>query len=262
MSVGVKKQWFQPGKASQKLLENLINDAVKVVGENIYYVARGYANFDPIYMTDDQSTYNTAWMLAVYVKNVLGFTGDREFLSKFAGLEIRDQIVVSIPMYSFDQVIAQDALFPPLPNKLAGPANRPREGDIVFFFENGINKCFQIKYVNLTDMFFPLGKVYTWECTCELFEYSSETFNTGIPEIDRIQIRGNLNVLSYLLTDLDGVTPLLLDPYGDYWVVDSYNFAAIDPVAVNQQINTEANNYIDFSEIDPTTDANNQGSTI
>ena len=36
-------------------------------------------------------------------------------------------------------------------------------------------------------MFYPLGTLYTWDVTCELFEYSNERISTGIPEIDSFE---------------------------------------------------------------------------
>ena len=116
-------------------------------------------------------------------------------------------------------------------------------------------------FVNKTDMFWQLGKLYTWEVTCELFEYSGEQFNTGYPFIDRIQKEGSLNIYDWLMTDTDG-TPILFDPWGDNWVTDK--FTIVYPLADDQNLQSEANNYIDWSSanIDPFADANNVGGTI
>jgi hypothetical protein len=263
MPVGTTNRFFQnyTNKNEQRLLESLIVESIRIYGIDCYYISRTFNNFDALYGTDDSSSYSVAWPIAIYLKNVLGFAGDREFMSKFAGLEIRDQLIFSVPMYTFDQVIAADPKFPPLPNKVPGPANRPREGDLIWFPFN--QKCFKISYVNLTDMFWQLGKLYTWEITCELFEYSDEVFNTGIPGIDRIQLQASDNILDYLITDPSTGTPVEIDPSGDYWVVDAYSWNRIYPLADNDDIDPEANNYINWNaNIDPFADANNQGTTI
>lgn len=254
MSAGVTRRYFrnQDNILEQNLINSLVNEAVEVAGIDCYYVARELENYDKIYETDDQSLYRFNWMLAIYIKNIMGFAGDKDFMSKFAGLEIRDQIIVEIPRNNFDMVVAQDANFPPLPLGMPQPAARPREGDIIFIPFRHLNKCFQIKYVNLTDMFFPLGTIPCWSVTCELFEYSNETFATGIPELDRLN-EADSNILNYLMTDLNG-TPILCESSKNYWVVDKYNPQAHDPLEDNQNIRTEANTYVANTPVDPYVD--------
>ena len=48
-------------------------------------------------------------------------------------------------------------------------------------FDGGI---FEIKYVMTDQPFFQFGTGYTFEMQCEKFEYSGETFNTKIDEVD------------------------------------------------------------------------------
>ena len=36
--------------------------------------------------------------------------------------------------------------------------------------------------------FFTLGKIYTWGLRCELFQYSDEDIDTGITEVDAIEV--------------------------------------------------------------------------
>ena len=76
---------------------------------------------------------------------------------------------------------------------------RPNEGDLIYFPLN--DRCFEIKFVNKYEMFYQLGALQTWEVTCELFEYSNETFNTGIPEIDIIQSKFSMNALDFSIKD-------------------------------------------------------------
>src|SRR5271170_6214081 len=108
MTVGVVKKYFKTnynGHYTQRYYDKLINQAHAVAGIDCYYIPRQYNNFDRVYGEDDQSTYQNSWLFAVYIENVLGFAGDRDLLTKFAGLEIRDQIIVSVPVTSFGQVI-------------------------------------------------------------------------------------------------------------------------------------------------------------
>ena len=226
----------------QQLLENLIVEAIRIYGENMYYVPRNLNNFDHLLTADDQSSYTNPYMVEIYIKSVDGFSGDGNFMSKF-GLEIRDQVVFSIAQKVFNQEIgAYTALA------------RPREGDLIFFPLN--NKCFQIKYVNKFEMFYQLGALQTWEMTCELFEYSNEVFNTGIPEIDAIQVKYSSNILDWSIRDEQG--NYLVDEDDNYIVMEGYDLEEIVAGAQNETLRQGSENFpygsddfIDFSARDP-----------
>lgn len=222
----------------QRLLESLVTESIQIHGFDVVYVARTMQNFDQLYGADDSSLYEDTFLIEMYLENILGFGGDREFMSKFVGAEIRDQVIFSMSRRRFTEDIG-DAI----------SSSRPREGDLIYFPQN--KKVFQIKYVNQYEMFYQLGALYTWQMTCELFEYSGETFNTGIPDIDRISKVGSINILDYTLRDVDGIPLKTVE--GDYLVVDGYDLSRIAPQADNAVLETEAtaNNLIDWSEINP-----------
>jgi hypothetical protein len=237
MSTGVSNFFFNNFMSSQEqqLLNNLIVEATNIHGVDCYYVPRNINNKDKIYYTDDQSSYTNAYMVALYLENVDGFQGDGNFMSKF-GLEIRDQIVLSIPISSFNAEIGAYTSQP-----------RPNEGDIIFFPFN--KKCFQIKFVDKFEMFFMLGKVYTYRITCELFEYSNETFNTGIADIDAIQAKYSTNIIDWSVLDETGA-PILTED-SDYIVNQKYDMETIDPTTENKEFQTQSTEFIDFSDADP-----------
>lgn len=220
----------------QRLLEDLVIESVRVYGVDTYYVPRSLTNFGRVYGEDDQSVYDSAYMVEMYVKNIYGFTGDKDFVSKFAGLEIRDQVVFSIARRTFANEVGADA-----------GLNRPREGDLVFFPLNG--KCFQVKFVDAREMFYQLGALQTWELTCELFEYSSERLSTGIPEIDSLQVRFSNNLYDWALRTEDGA--VLTTESGDVLVVDAYDEEVSDPFSDSQTIQTQAAGLLDWTEVDP-----------
>ena len=229
--------FFNNFKQSQEqlLLESLIIEAIKIYGQDMYYIPRVIGNLDKLYTADDQSRYEQAFMVELYIKSVDGFTGDGNFMSKF-GLEIRDKVVFSIAQRVFNEEIG-----------VYTTQVRPNEGDIIYFPLN--NKCFQIKYVNKFEMFYQLGALQTWELTCELFEYSNEVFNTGIPEIDRIQKIESTNILDYSIRDQNGVS--LLDEQDNYIVTEQYNLETILGTGENDEIQRESDTFVDFSVMDP-----------
>jgi hypothetical protein len=219
----------------QLLIENLIIESIKIYGQDMYYVPRIIMNKDEIYGADDISEYNRAYPVEFYIKSVDGFSGDGNFMSKF-GLEIRDQVVFSIAQRVFYEEVGVDS------NLL-----RPNEGDLIYFPLN--NKIFKIMFVNKFEMFYQLGALQTWEITCELFEYSSEKFNTGITEIDSIQKNLSLNIFDWALLDEDGER--ILDENGDYIVMENFTLETIDALADNSFIQSETDDFLDFTERDP-----------
>ena len=104
-------------------------------------------------------------------------------------------------------------------------------------------------YVNKFEMFYQLGALQTWEITCELFEYSSEKFNTGIPEIDSIQKNLSLNIFDWALLDEDGER--ILDENSDYIVMENFTLETLDAIADNSFIQSETDDFLDFTERDP-----------
>ena len=61
-------------------------------------------------------------------------------------------------------------------------SNRPKEGDLIYFPLG--DRLFEIKYVEHEKPFYQLQGKYTYQLTCELFQYENEVIDTGIDEID------------------------------------------------------------------------------
>lgn len=191
----------------QNLYEDLIIESIKIYGEDVLYVPRVITNYDKLMGADDQSEYNNAYEIEMYIESIDGFTGDGNFMSKF-GLEIRDQITLSVARRSFFKEVASQT------NQL-----RPNEGDIIYFPLN--NKCFQIRYVDKLEMFYQFGALQTWKLTCELFEYSNEVFNTGIAAIDIIQISQSTNILTDSILEEHG--NMITDENSNYLIQEDYS---------------------------------------
>lgn len=219
----------------QDLLESLTIEAIGIYGEDMFYVPRRINNKDKLYTEDDQSSYEQAFQVPIYIENVNGFQGDGTFLSKF-GVEIRDQVIFSIAQRVFNDEVG-----------VYTSQVRPNEGDLLYFPLN--NKCFQVKYVDKFAMYYQLGKLYTWKMTCELFEYSNEIFNTGIPQIDSLQQKFSTNILDYALLDQQD-KPIQTED-GDYIVTEQYNIDTIAGTGANETIEAEGDDIIDFSVKDP-----------
>lgn len=229
--------FFNNFQASQEqlLLENLIIESIKIYGHDVFYIPRKLNNYDDVYGADDQSSYEVAYPIEMYIKSVDGFNGDGDFLSKF-GVEIRNQVVFSMAQRVFSEEVGEFTT-----------QVRPNEGDLIYFPLN--KKCFQIRYVNKFEMFYQLGALQTWEVTCELFEYAGETLNTGIKEIDDLQTKFDTNALSWALMSQDGFR--ITDEEGNLITVENSSIDDLIPASDNDEIQRESDLFVDFSAIDP-----------
>ena len=229
--------FFNNFQASQEqlLLENLIIESIRIYGQDMYYIPRKLNMYDDVYGADDQSSYENAYPMEMYIKSIDGFTGDGEFMSKF-GIEIRNQVIFSMSQRVFQEEVGEFTT-----------QVRPNEGDLVYFPLN--QKCFQIKYVNKFEMFYQLGTLQTWEMTCELFEYSDEVFNTGIPDIDILQQKFSTNELDYTIRT-EGYD-FITNENGDFIMKPNYDLNVIEGTGTNNVFSNSASSIIDFSQVDP-----------
>jgi hypothetical protein len=219
----------------QNLLESLIIESIKIYGIDMYFLPRTTINRDDVFREGATYEYNSAYALETYVKDVNGFTGDGEFLSKF-GLEVRDQIVFTVAQSRWANAVATDT-----------GQIRPSEGDCIYFpFTESI---FQIKYVDIKPVFFQLGKLQTYEMTCELFEYNNESFNTGITGIDNTYNGLSLVEENYQL--LSSSNNVILTENGGFLVLETYKVDVIDNQAQNEIFDQQAIEFLDFTERDP-----------
>lgn len=223
--------------AEQSLINNLIIESIKMYGVDMYYCPRTIVDKDEIYGESPTHKYQSSHAIEMYIKNVDGFEGDGNFLSKF-GLEIRDQITFSVSQTRFATAVGSPA-----------GILRPNEGDLIYFPFN--RKLFVVKYTDRRAIFFQFGALQTYDLTCEVFEYSSERLNTGIPDIDNIERDYSLATTSYALHTSDGLQ--ILDSDGYPLLQSGYNFSvqAGDSFEDNTEIELEADGIIDFSETDP-----------
>jgi hypothetical protein len=84
--------------------------------------------------------------------------------------DVRDEVIFTVHKDRFE---------------LATDMAKPLEGDLVFLpMSKGL---FEIKFVEHEQPFYQAGKNYSFDLTCELFQYSEEQLETGITDIDDIE---------------------------------------------------------------------------
>jgi hypothetical protein len=224
----------------QQLIEDLIIESIRIYGLDMYFMPRVREAYDQIYGEDTLSHFNKAFAVEMYVRSVDGFQGDGDFMSKF-GLEIRDRVTFTISQRVFGEEAGAAGL----------DLYRPKEGDLIFLPLN--NKIFEIKFVEHEAIFYQLGTLQTYDLTCELFQYSSERFDTGISIIDTLYIDNYLtqnnfsqDISEYALITEDTNPYYLLTEDGYKITLDETN-----SLGDNDEIQSESDDFIDFSEKDP-----------
>ncbi len=231
--------FFNNFQASQEqlLIEDLVIESIKIYGHDVYYCPRTLVNKDEIYGEDTISSYNTQYMVEMYIKNVMGFQGEGDFMSKF-NLQIRDQMTLTIARRTFfDEIANVESL------------DRPQEGDLIYFPLN--KKIFVVKFVEHEAIFYQLGALQTYDLVCELWEYSNEVLNTGIEDIDKLQKQYSFDMAAYAIKTEDSY--VIKDEDGYDLIQEQYDFATQvgDSLEDNEEIQAEADDVLDFSERDP-----------
>lgn len=229
--------YFNNFGASQEqlLIENLVVESIRIYGHDLYYLPRTLVNSDAIYGEETYSTFDSQYFVEMYIKNVDGFAGQGDFLSKF-NLEIRDQVTFTVARRVFSEEVGALTSFV-----------RPREGDLIYFPLN--RKLFEIKFVEHEAIFYQLGALQTFDLVCELFEYSNEVFNTGIAEIDDKQKPLTFNMYDFGIQLESGLA--LADEEGFDLIQEQYDLKVQDPISDNYDIQSESDGILDFTEIDP-----------
>lgn len=220
----------------QRLMEDLVAESIKIYGHDVFYLPRVEVAKDLLYGEDPLMEFNSAYMVDMYVKNVDGFGGDGTFLSKF-NIEIREEITFSISTRTFQEEVG-----------VAEDLFRPREGDLIWFPLAG--KLFKISFVDNKPLFYPLGTVPFFDLRCELYEFSNEKFNTGIPQIDDVYNDFSIAIVTGLLLE-DGT--VLVDEEGNQMMLnaDEEQYEGTRVVTDAPIIQQTADSIIDFSEMDP-----------
>jgi len=164
-------------KSEQGLLQDLINESLRMYGVDVYYLPRQYVTKKPIIKEVIESEFNFAYPIEAYVDSYEGYGGQGTILSKF-GIQELDDLTIIISRERWETYIS--SLIKNIEN--IEISNRPKEGDLIYFPYG--NRLFEIKYVEHEKPFYQLRKNYVYELRCELFRYENEIINTGLDFID------------------------------------------------------------------------------
>ena len=163
-------------QSEQNLHEDLVVESLRFYGHECYYLPRTIVDEDEIFGEDTSSKFGDAYQVEMYIENTEGFEGEGDLLSKF-GVEVRDQATFVLSRRTWQRFISLDS-------NLA-VSTRPQEGDLIYFPLG--NQVFEIRFVEHENPFYQLGKLNVFKLQCETFEYSHESIDVGIAELDNIE---------------------------------------------------------------------------
>jgi len=161
--------FLQGSQSEQRLIQELINEQLKIYGVEVTYIPRKIVKNDNIFNEIQSSKFNDNFLLEAYVNTYEGHGGAGDILTKF-GMSLKDELSITISKERFEDFITP--FLQVMPDSEVEVYTRPREGDLIYFPLG--RRIFEVKFVEHEKPFYQLGKNYVYELKCELFEYEDE----------------------------------------------------------------------------------------
>ncbi len=169
--------FLQGSSSEQRLVQDLINEQLKIYGQDIVYLPRKIINKKTIMKEVVSSTFD-----------------DADILQKF-GVQTTDAVTFVISKERYEDFIS------PFLNSDSQVelASRPEEGDLIYFPLD--NTMFEIKYVEGKKPFYQLNNLYVYTLSCEVMDYAlDEDIDVGIEEVPFSYLR--MQVILILVKEL------------------------------------------------------------
>jgi hypothetical protein len=181
--------FLQGSPNEQFLVQDLINEQLKMYGVDVYYLPRKIFKTDDIIREIQSSKFDDVFMLEAYINNYDGYAPDSDIMTKF-GLRLKNEISLTISRERYEEFIAPflEGISSGIREgriteyDFADLITRPKEGDLIYFPLG--ERLFEIKRVESEKPFYQLGTNYIYELSCELYEYENELIDTAIDEVD------------------------------------------------------------------------------
>ena len=167
--MALNSYFLQGSQSEQRLVQDLINEQLKIFGVEVTYLPRKIVRKDTLFRELESSTFNDNFAIEAYVNTYEGYTGAGDIMTKF-GMSLKDELIITISKERFEDFIAP--FLSTLPASEVEVTTRPREGDLIYFPLG--KRIFEVKFVEHEKPFYQLGKNYVYELQCELFELEDE----------------------------------------------------------------------------------------
>jgi hypothetical protein len=266
----------------QSLYANLVAEAIQIHGHDVYYLDRTLVAEDTVLGEDALSKFNTQVPIEMYMEDSDGgYAGEQEVMTQFGLGNLSEatfvvskirfqektkqiQIEEGTDSTSSGSILLESGTI--LTSKLEGEVfyivnetdatdvDRPLEGDAIY--HPTLKKLFQINFVDHDDPFHQLDNNPVYKMRCRLFDYGSESLDTGITDIDAIE--DSLSIASHQLNLEDETGSILLETGGDEYIIQEDYIVgdmSTDKTAQNELFETLDDTILDFSESNPFGDA-------
>jgi len=168
--------YYAGHSGEQGLVQDLVDEQIKLFGSDVYYIPKTVladSTLDEVRYTK----YQEQFQIEMLLQNVTGFGDNAEFISKF-GLRITDEILFRVSTRRWDEEVAEHS-----PTLTVD--SRPNEGDLLYFPIT--QDIYEIKFVGKEEPFYQFGKIQFYAITAEIYEVGSDSFETGVEEIDDVE---------------------------------------------------------------------------
>jgi hypothetical protein len=204
--------FLQGSPGEQRLIQELINEQLKIYGVDVTYIPRKFVRKETILEEISSSKFDDNYIIEAYISTYDGFGGQGDILTKF-GMSLRDELVLIISRERFEDFITP--FLGGLDEEEIELTTRPREGDLIYFPLG--QRLFEVKFVEHEQPFYQLGKNYVYELKCELFEYEDEVLDTSIEEIDiQLQDQGHIYALDLIGVGRTATAYAICSPVSGY----------------------------------------------
>ena len=174
--------FLQGSSSEQRLVQDLINEQLKIYGQDVVYLPRKIINKNTIMKEVTASTFDDAFRMEAYLVNYEGFEGSGDVLSKF-GIQTTDAVSFVISKERYEDFISPFLTV----DTSYQLASRPEEGDLIYLPLD--NTMFEIKYVEGKKPFYQLNNLYVYTLSCEVMDYAlDEQIDTGIEDVDKAAV--------------------------------------------------------------------------
>ncbi len=169
--------FLQGSGTEQGLVQDLINEQLKIYGVDVYYLPRQIFSEGKVIRDVIYSKFQSAFPIEAYIMNYEGFDANSVLMSKF-GVKVTDEMTLIISKERFELYISE--LMKSIPN--VKNSLRPNEGDLIYVPMS--DSLLEIKYTENRKPFYQLQKNYVYELRCEVYEIEDDEIKTGITDID------------------------------------------------------------------------------
>jgi len=199
--------FLQGSSSEQRLIQQLINEQLKIYGVDVTYIPRKFVKRDLIFTEIQSSKFDDNYTIEAYVNTYEGYSGAGDLMTKF-GVSIKDELTVTISKERFEDFISP--FLEAESDSEIVLSSRPREGDLIYFPFG--QRLFEVKFVEHEQPFYQLGKTYVYELKCELFEYEDEVVKTSVDEIDsQLEKEGFITTLNLIGVGITATASAIID---------------------------------------------------